>query len=66
MAHASRTSFMPLQKEFLEILVCPECKQKVHLNPTEDALICEQCRLAYEIREKIPVMVSDKARPLAD
>jgi uncharacterized protein YbaR (Trm112 family) len=57
---------MPLQKEFLEILVCPECKQKVRLNPTEDALICEHCRLAYEIREKIPVMVSDKARPLAD
>jgi uncharacterized protein len=57
---------MPLQKEFLEILVCPECKQKVHLNPTEDALICDHCRLAYEIREDIPIMVSDKARHLPD
>ncbi len=57
---------MPLQKEFLEILVCPECKQKVRFNPTEEALICDHCRLAYEIREEIPVMVSDKARHLTD
>ena len=57
---------MPLQKEFLEILVCPECKQKVRLNPAEDALICDQCKLAYDIREEIPVMVSDKARAMPD
>jgi len=57
---------MPLQKEFLEILICPICKQKIRLNLTEDALICDHCRLAYEIREEIPVMVSDKARALPD
>jgi uncharacterized protein YbaR (Trm112 family) len=57
---------MPLQKEFLEILVCPECKQKVRLNPAEDALICDQCKLAYDICEEIPVMVRDKARALPD
>jgi uncharacterized protein YbaR (Trm112 family) len=55
---------MGISKELLEILACPKCKDAVHLNPTEDGLICSRCRLLYEIREGIPIMLIDEAKPL--
>ncbi len=55
---------MGISKELLEILACPKCKGEVHLNPTEDGLICDRCRLLYEIREEIPIMLIDEAKPL--
>lgn len=55
---------MGISKELLEILACPKCKGEVRLNPTEDGLICDRCRLFYEIREEIPIMLIDEAKPL--
>jgi len=55
---------MGISKELLEILDCPKCKGEVHLNPTEDGLICDRCRLLYEIREEIPIMLIDEAKHL--
>jgi len=55
---------MGISKELLEILACPKCKGEVRLNPTEDGLICDRCRLLYEIREEIPIMLIDEAKPL--
>jgi uncharacterized protein YbaR (Trm112 family) len=57
---------MGISKELLEILACPKCKGEVRLNPTEDGLICDHCRLLYEIREEIPIMLIDEAKPLPD
>ena len=57
---------MGISKELLEILAFPKCKGEVRLNPTEDGLICESCRLLYEIREEIPIMLIDEAKPLSD
>jgi uncharacterized protein len=57
---------MGISKELLEILVCPQCKGEVRLNPDEDGLICDRCRLLYEIREEIPIMLIDEAKPLSD
>ena len=53
-----------IKKELLDILACPKCKQPVR--PTEDnnGLVCEQCRLIYEIRDGIPIMLIDEAKPL--
>jgi len=56
---------MGISKELLEILACPKCKGEVRLNPTEDGLICDHCRLLYEIREEIPIMLIDEAKPIA-
>ena len=53
---------MGISKELLEILVCPKCKGELRLNQTEDGLICERCRLLYEIREDIPIMLIDEAK----
>ncbi|MCK5313183.1 MAG: Trm112 family protein [Desulfobacteraceae bacterium] len=56
---------MTLSKELLEILACPKCKGDVALNKNEDGLVCEKCKLIYEIREDIPVMLIDEAKPLS-
>ena len=55
---------MAISKELLEILVCPKCKGELRLNQTQDGLICERCRLLYEIREDIPIMLIDEAKKL--
>jgi uncharacterized protein len=55
---------MGISKELLEILACPKCKGELRLNQTEDGLICERCRLLYEIREDIPIMLIDEAKNL--
>lgn len=54
---------MALSKELLEILACPKCKGDIRLNEKEDGLICEVCRLVYEIRDDIPIMLIDEAKP---
>lgn len=55
---------MAINQELLEILACPKCKGEIHLNDTGDGLICDQCHLLYEIRDDIPIMLIDEAKPL--
>lgn len=55
---------MPIHPELLEILVCPKCKGQIHLNEGANGLICDHCRLQYEIRDDIPIMLIEEARTL--
>lgn len=55
---------MAVSKELLDILVCPKCKGTIQLNDQEDGLVCDACKLLYEIREDIPIMLIDEAKPL--
>ncbi|MBW2560692.1 MAG: Trm112 family protein [Deltaproteobacteria bacterium] len=55
---------MKIQKELLDILACPQCKGEVRLNEEETGLICDTCRLLYEIRDGIPIMLIDEAVPV--
>ena len=55
-----------LDKELMEILVCPQCKGKVRYNDAKDGLVCDACGLEYPIRDDIPVMLVDEARKLDD
>jgi hypothetical protein len=57
---------MAISKELLDILACPKCKGDVRLNETGDGLVCENCRLVYEIRDDIPIMLIDEAKPLSE
>jgi len=57
---------MSISQELLEILACPQCKNDVKLNDSGDGLICDKCRLVYEIREDIPIMLVDEATKLKD
>jgi uncharacterized protein len=53
-----------VSKELLEILACPRCKGPVKLTEKKDGLVCENCRLLYEIRDDIPIMLIDQAKKL--
>ena len=55
---------MAIKRELLDILACPKCKESVQLNESGDGLVCEKCSLVYEIRDDIPVMLIDEAKPL--
>ncbi len=55
---------MAISKELLEILICPKCKGEIYLNETQDGIVCDNCKLVYEIRDDIPVMLIDDAKPL--
>ncbi|MGV8078539.1 MAG: Trm112 family protein [Syntrophales bacterium] len=55
---------MTISKELLEILACPRCKGDIRLNETGDGLICDTCKLLYEIRNGIPIMLIDEAKHL--
>jgi len=55
---------MAISKELLDIIACPKCKGDIHLNETEDGLICDRCKLLYEIKEDIPIMLIDEAKPI--
>ena len=57
---------MALSQELLDILACPKCKGDIHLNDANDGLICETCKLLYEIRDDIPIMLIDEAKPLGE
>jgi uncharacterized protein YbaR (Trm112 family) len=53
-----------LDPQLLEILVCPQCKGELEYRAQDAELICNKCRLRYEIREGIPIMLIDEAKPL--
>ncbi len=55
---------MAVKKELLELLACPQCKGPIRPNDSGDGLICNYCKLLYEIRDDIPVMLIDQAKPL--
>jgi uncharacterized protein YbaR (Trm112 family) len=53
-----------MDTRLLDILVCPLCKGPLVYRKTEKELVCKADRLAYPIRDDIPVMLEDEARKL--
>ncbi|RZO37436.1 MAG: Trm112 family protein [Rhodospirillaceae bacterium] len=53
-----------IDPKLLEILVCPLTKGPLTYDSDAQELISEQARLAYPIRDRIPIMLIDEARPL--
>jgi len=51
--------------KLLEILVCPLCKGPLAYLRDAGELVCKGDRLAYPVRDGIPVMLEDEARKLA-
>jgi len=52
-----------LDEKLLEILVCPKCKGELEYKSQENQLVCHACRLIYEVKDDIPIMLIDEARP---
>ena len=53
-----------MDARLLDILVCPLCKGPLHFDKKTQELICNADRLAYPIRDGIPIMWADQARDL--
>ncbi len=54
-----------IDKKLLDILACPLCKSPLHYDKVADELICRADRLAFPVRDGIPVMIEDEARQLS-
>jgi len=54
-----------MDPKLLDILVCPVCKGPLAFRKAEQELVCKADRLAFQIRDGIPVMLEDEARKLA-
>ncbi|MFA5520141.1 MAG: Trm112 family protein [Castellaniella sp.] len=48
-----------------EILVCPCCKGRLKFSHDAQELLCSACRLAFPVRDGIPIMLASEARPMA-
>ena len=55
-----------MDSRLLEILVCPICKGNLDYRKDKQELVCRPCKLAYPIRDGIPVMLEDEARGVGD
>lgn len=55
---------MAIDKDLLDILACPQCKGDVVLTAKGDGLICRKCKLLYEIKDDIPIMLIDEAKKI--
>jgi uncharacterized protein YbaR (Trm112 family) len=53
-----------MDPRLLEILVCPLCKGSLDHRKAESELVCKACRLAFPIKDDIPVMLEDEARTI--
>ncbi len=53
-----------MDKKLLDILACPLCKGPLVYKADQNELICKVDRLAYPIRDDIPVMLVDEAREM--
>jgi uncharacterized protein len=53
-----------MEKRYLNLLVCPNCKGSLSLDETNNELICEMDKLAYPIQNGIAVMLIDQARQI--
>jgi uncharacterized protein YbaR (Trm112 family) len=54
-----------IDKKLLDILACPLCKSPLIYDKSKQELICRADRLAFPIRDDIPVMLEDEARVLS-
>ncbi len=55
-----------MDPKLLELLVCPVTKGTLDLDRNRQELVSRSARLAYPIRDGIPVLLEEEARPLSD
>lgn len=53
-----------MENRLLQILVCPICKSNLRYDRENQELICAADKLAYPIRDGVPVMLENEARTL--
>ena len=66
MPQGAGTPRMEVDPKLLEILVCPVTKTTLTYDRERQELVSEKARLAFPIRDGIPIMLTDEARSLDD
>ena len=62
--HTVPASPMKVDPKLLELLVCPLTKTTLHYDPAAQELVSRAAKLAYPIRDGIPIMLPEEARTL--
>lgn len=57
---------MHLCTKLLEVLVCPSTRTALVYDPAKQELISQAAKLAYPVRDGVPIMLPDEARPLEE
>jgi uncharacterized protein len=52
---------VPVDKELLDILICPSCRGDIEYRQEQEVIVCLKCGLRYPVRDGIPVMLIDEA-----
>lgn len=52
---------MTLDRELLDILVCPNDRGEIEYREAEQVIVCKECGYRYPVRDGIPVMLIDEA-----
>lgn len=53
-----------MDKKLLEIIVCPVSKEKLHFDKKRNELVSKKAKLAYKIKNGIPVLLPEEARKI--
>lgn len=54
-----------LDEQLLDILICPDCHGEVEYKERRKVIVCQECGLQYPVRDGIPVMLVEEAKPSA-
>jgi uncharacterized protein YbaR (Trm112 family) len=60
------TAYAALDPRLLEVLVCPVTRTPLVYDRARGELISKAAKLAYPVRDGVPVMLPEEARPLAE
>ena len=60
------SSFATVDPRLLEVLVCPVTRTPLVYDRARQELVSKAARLAYPVRDGVPVMLPEEARPLGD
>jgi uncharacterized protein YbaR (Trm112 family) len=55
-----------MDTRLLDILVCPICKANLEYRKAVPEFVCKPCKLAFPVRDDIPIMLEDQARRLSE
>lgn len=53
-----------MKKKLLSLLVCPQCKSRLIYRSRQQELVCEKDRIAYPLRNGVPILLVSDARKL--
>jgi uncharacterized protein YbaR (Trm112 family) len=52
---------MAVDKELLDIMICPNCGGGIEYHEQEQVIVCTKCGFRYPVRDDIPVMLIEEA-----